>query len=223
MAFLSILAALTSFGHYSDLTIEGWTVHVESAEISDPTWSSVQKELSNQLYRIGRVVPDEPLAKLRKVAIWVHKEDPATKCAAYHPEAKWLQDHGSDPAMAHGVEIANARNFISWTYEQPWMVMHELSHAYHHQFLADGFQNKEIKAVWDADMASKKYDHVLHWDGKTLKHYAENNPMEFFAECTEAYFGRNDFYPFVNAELKTFDPEAYKLMENIWGKPQKRG
>lgn len=222
MVALSLLLLAQTFGPYTDLPMEGWTVKVEKSELDDPSWKSAGKELENQLYRISRVVPDEPLAKLRKITIWVHKDDKATRCMAYHPEAEWLKQNGSDPAMAHGVELANAENFSSWTYEQPWMVLHELAHAYHHQFLKDGFENKDIKAVWEAEMASKKYDQVLHWNGKNAKHYAETNQMEFFSECTEAYFGQNDFYPFVNAELKTFDPDAFALMERIWGKPQKR-
>ena len=42
--------------------------------------------------------------------------------------------------------------------------------------------------------------------------------MEYFAEATEANFGANDFYPFVRAELREHDPEAYALTESIWGK-----
>lgn len=222
MLSLALMLAASPFGPYTDIKIEGWNVKVETAEMKDETWKGVRRELSTQLYRISHVVPDGPLSKLREITIWIHTDDAATKCMAYHPAPEWLKEHGSNPAMAHGVEIANAKNFLSWTYEQPWMVLHELSHAYHDQFLNGGFENKDVKSVWDADMASKKYDQVLHWDGKTVKHYAETNQMEFFAECTEAYFGENDFYPFVNAELKTFDPEAYKLMQAVWGTPQKR-
>ena len=35
---------------------------------------------------------------------------------------------------------------------------------------------------------------------------------------TEAYFGTNDFYPFVRAELKQHDPKTFALLESIWGK-----
>lgn len=209
-------------GPYQSVNIEGWRVNVTDRELKDRTWKLVRAQIQDQLYRISRIVPDRPLSKLRTIVFWVHCDDPVIPCAAYHPNAQWLRDHNADPNMAHGVEIANAENFISWTYEQPFMLLHELSHAYNDQYLPGGFQNKQIKAVYDADMASHKYDHVLHWDGTVVKHYAETNQMEFFAECTEAYFGQNDFYPFVNAELKTFDPAAYKLMKNIWGSPQKR-
>ena len=45
------------------------------------------------------------------------------------------------------------------------------------------------------------------------------DPMEYFAELSEAYFGTNDFFPFVRAELKNHDPEACKLLRKLWGEP----
>jgi hypothetical protein len=43
-----------------------------------------------------------------------------------------------------------------------------------------------------------------------------NNHQEYFAEATESYFGTNDFYPFVRAELNLHDPAMYQLIEKIW-------
>lgn len=219
MIFLHLITA-----DYTLQTIEGWSVQVESALIANhkETWEGVQRELANQLYRITRVVPDEPLRKLRKVTIWVHWDDAGAPCMAYHPDAAWLREHKVNPAMERGVELANAKNFLSWTYEQPWMLLHELAHGYHHQFLDKGFENADVAEAWKRITASKKYESVLHWDGKNPKHYALNDPMEYFAETTEAYFGMNDFYPFVRSELMTFDPQSYELMRKIWGDPQKR-
>jgi len=53
---------------------------------------------------------------------------------------------------------------------------------------------------------------------KRVRHYGATNQMEYFAKATEAYFGVNDFYPLVRAELKEHDPEGYALMGRIWGK-----
>ena len=66
-------------------------------------------------------------------------------------------------------------------------------------------------------MQSKSYEQVLHVRGKKVKHYALSNPREYFAEGTEAYFGTNDFYPFVRAELKDHDPRGFAKIENHWG------
>jgi Mlc titration factor MtfA (ptsG expression regulator) len=46
--------------------------------------------------------------------------------------------------------------------------------------------------------------------------YAMTNPQEYFAESTEAYFSRNDFFPFTRDELKQQDPEMFKLLEKLW-------
>ena len=40
--------------------------------------------------------------------------------------------------------------------------------------------------------------------------------MEYFAETTEAFFGRNDFFPFTRGELKTHDPDMFELLGKLW-------
>lgn len=221
--FLASLLLL-QFPKMTTTNLVGWTLKVESSliESKNPAWTSAKAELTRQLQNIERVVPDDPLENLKKITIWVHKESPETKCMAYHPGADWLKEHKMEPEMAKCVEIGSVTNFVSWTCEQPWMVLHELAHSYHDQVLAKGFENPEVKAAFDKAVASHKYESVLHWSGENTKHYALTNPMEFFAESTESYFGMNDFYPFVRVELKTFDPDTFALMEKIWGKPFKR-
>jgi hypothetical protein len=125
-----------------------------------------------------------------------------------------------NPDKAGGVEIANVRNFLTWTHDQPWMVLHELAHAYHHQVLT--FEHAEVRTCHGEAMRNKLYDSVLHINGRKQRHYACTNPMEYFAEMTEAYFGTNDFYPFVRAELKQVDPRMYALLEKLWGVRQPR-
>ena len=75
----------------------------------------------------------------------------------------------------------------------------------------------EIIAAYDKAKAAGTYEKVLLYTGKEVKHYGLTNHKEYFAEGTEAYFYRNDFYPFVRAELKQYDPVLYQLLEEIWG------
>lgn len=46
--------------------------------------------------------------------------------------------------------------------------------------------------------------------------YALTNELEYFAELSEAYLGRNDFYPYVRKDLEKYDPKGYELMKNTW-------
>ena len=54
---------------------------------------------------------------------------------AYHPSKRWLTQNHFNPELAGCVELGNPKTFLSWTKAQPWMVLHELAHAYHDQFL----------------------------------------------------------------------------------------
>ncbi len=56
----------------------------------------------------------------------------------YHADVRWLQKNGLKPEKAGCVEIANVRDFLQWTLRQPWMVLHEMSHGYHQNFIPDG-------------------------------------------------------------------------------------
>ena len=204
---------------YETRQVEGWTVLVNRDFLRQkPALAERTLTLLHfQLYQIVRKVPAAAVKKLRKVRIWVEENQPATPCMTYHPGAAWLKEHGVNPDKAKCIELANAQRFLDLTLDQPWMVLHELSHAYHHQFLSDGFENPQIKAAYDRAMRSKIYQKVLHINGREDRAYAVSNPMEYFAEATEAFFGTNDWYPFVRSELKRHDPVAYDLLTRLWG------
>jgi len=209
--------------HYEVREIEGWRVLVNKSFVRKQPKLCEQTLtlLRHQLYQIRRKVPARAVAKLRKVTIWVEEKEPHHPCMAYHPDANWLRAHNMNPDKARCVEVANARNFLSWTREQPWMVLHELTHAYHHRFLG-GYGNPEILAAYKRATKAKLYDSVLRINGRTERAYAAKNQMEYFAENSEAFFGTNDFYPFVSAEVKQHDPKMYKLLEKLWGVHQKK-
>jgi hypothetical protein len=221
LAWVLVLAspepAYEPTANYESRTIEGWTVLVhkkllgENKELGEKTL----KLLSTKLYDITRVVPAPALEKLRKVRIWV-EENPKVTCACYHPSREWLQGHGFNPEKAKSVEIGGPTNFLNWAACQPNMVLHELAHAYHHQVL--GYDQPDIKAAFKRAVEGKSYEAVLYYGGDKKRAYALNNDQEYFAELSEAYFGTNDFYPFVRAEIKEHDPEMLKVLGKLWGK-----
>ena len=206
---------------YQVLRLEGWEVLVDKRflksrpDLADRTLTL----LKFQLYQIGRRLPSSSVAKLRKIRIWVEENEPHHPCMVYHPDAGWLREHGMNPDKARCVEISNARKFLEWTLQQPWMVLHELAHGYHHQFLSDGYENADVKRAFEIAKESKRYDTVLRIGGTEEKAYAMQNPPEYFAESTEAFFGTNDFFTFVRAELKKHDPEMFELLRKVWEAP----
>jgi hypothetical protein len=67
-------------------------------------------------------------------------------------------------------------------HRMPWVVLHELAHAYHDQVL--GFEEPRVKAAWAKFRESGKYNAVLNSPGNRREHYGLKNQMEFFAEMT---------------------------------------
>jgi hypothetical protein len=210
---------------YEDRRIEGWSVLVNKDLVrTQPELADCALALLRvQLYKIGRAVPPPALKRLRMVRIWVEENERHHPCMTYHPNAQWLLEHGMNAEKAKCVELANVRSFLAWTADQPWMVLHELAHAFHDQFVERGFENAEIKAAYESAIRRKQYDSVLRIDGRHDRAYAATNPMEYFAEATEAFFGTNDFYPFVRAELRAAGPGMFEILQKIWGPPLRGG
>jgi hypothetical protein len=203
---------------YAQQEIEGWPVLVNKGFLKRQPALAQETLLllQHQLYQIARRVPAASVKKLRTIRIWVEEEEPHHPCMTYHPDKKWLIENGMNPEKARSVEVANARNFLKWTLEQPWMVLHELSHGFHHQFLERGFDNPEVKARYDRAVKAGRYNTVERITGKSEKAYAVTDRMEYFAEASEAFFGTNDFFPFVRPELERHDPEMFKLLKKLW-------
>jgi Anthrax toxin lethal factor, N- and C-terminal domain len=203
---------------YTEERVEGWKVLVHKDLATDANRDlrgRTLRLLTDHLYRITRVLPPPALEKVRGIPVWVELAHPRHPCMCYHPSAVWLRTHGMNPEKAGAVEIANCKNFLTWTQQQPWMVLHELAHGYHDKVL--GYDDADVRAVYDAAKEAKAYESVLHIDGGKKRHYALTNDKEYFAEASEAYFGTNDFFPFVRAELRQHDPRGFAMIEKAWG------
>lgn len=210
---------------YEVRTIDGWTVHVNRRLLESEKEDTAKMIglLTDQLAAVVKAVPAPAVEELRKVPLWVNPEYPGVRpVAEYHPDAGWLRANGRDPAMAKGVEFTDVRTFDREVVRMPVVVLHELAHGYHDRLL--GFDNPDVKACYERAKANGSYDNVerFHAPGVPItkeKAYAMTNPQEYFAECSEAFFGRNDFYPFTRDELEKHDPEMFKLLDRLWNRP----
>ena len=202
--------------------IEGWQVSIDPemlSEVNRDVGEEALKSLANHLQRVRYIVPADRVETLRKMPIWIdwHHE---LNNMQYHPNRGWLVGHNYDSRLTKHVHIPRAKQLLDrrqWA-KHPYCILHELAHAYHDQVL--GFEEPRIKETFEKMKAEGLYDKVLVHTGREVKHYALSNHKEYFAESTEAYFGVNDFYPFVRAELNQHDPRMYSLLQEIWGKVQ---
>jgi hypothetical protein len=202
------------------LEMHGWTVHADSSLVTGEHKEEGSRALSmlaNHLERITILVQGERLEKLRKLEIFIEHEHPELVPMQYHPSVHWLTARGYDPRLAKKVHVTRARDLISRSQllKHPAVILHELAHAYHDQVL--GFDHPGIIQAYEAAMEAGIYQQSLLHTGDTVRHYATTDHKEYFAEATEAYLYRNDFYPFVRAELYQHDPKIHALLAEIWG------
>lgn len=199
--------------------VEGWKIKVDPqllAKEHEEVATRAFTALANHLQRVKYIVPKDRCEQLQKLPIWIELQG-NLKNMQYHPDRGWLLANKHDPRLVKHVHIPQAKELFDphmWA-KHPYVVLHELAHAYHDQVLS--FDHAEVQAAYDSAKEKKLYEEVLLYTGKKVKHYGLTNHKEYFAESTEAYFGVNDFYPFVRAELKEHDPTMFTLLEKIWG------
>ncbi|NQT81759.1 hypothetical protein HQ563_01960 [bacterium] len=202
--------------------IEGWMVYIKKQDLLDHAadMDKAIEHLQNQLYQTRLAVPSPAAAIMQqRVPLWVeYDSDPGT---AFHPSYKWLLERGypSPAGLKSLVSIARAKNFCKFSLHQPWVILHELAHGYDYLYLGEG-RHYSIPRIEAAHKRAKKsgiYKSVLCRYSEGTKHYGITNKMEYFTENSEAYFGTNDFYPFVRAELKEHDPDCYVMLQDLWG------
>jgi hypothetical protein len=210
---------------HTEQKLEGWTIRVDE-RLLQGTETGLGKRslrfLEAKLSDIKAVVPADKLKKLQSVVIVLDLTHGNLGAMQYHPSAGWLKGNGYSTDLAKCVHIPRAADLPTKRNinEQPWVILHELAHAYHDQVL--GFDEPRIREAFEKYKKSGRGDQTLLYNGKRVKHYGLTTPMEFFAEMTEAYFGVNDFFPFNRAELKESEPEIFELLSNIWNAPPKK-
>jgi hypothetical protein len=193
--------------------IDGWKIIVNKDIKKDKAWPLAKRIISNQLFSLKRKLNDSVIHAMQKVPIYVDIEQKGKSGAEYHPSKKWLQNNGFSPLKAECIEISGISGFIRYTESQPWVLLHELMHAYHHQVLK--FDHKEIIASYKEIMKTNKYKKTLYINGRTRDHYSRTNFKEYFSEAAEAYFGVNDYFPFTKAEILAYDPRICKFLATL--------
>ena len=198
---------------YEIQDIEGWKLYVNTKLKKDPNWPLARRILSNQLFQTKRVISKKVIKKMQEVKIYLDTRENSEIGAEYHPYKEWLIENNFSPNKHEAIEIPSTENFIAYTKNQPWVILHELIHSYHHQVL--GFNNTEIMDCYEKALKSGKYKNVRTISGEMSKHYGAYNHKEYFAEAAEAYFGVNDYYPFVKGELLHYDPAVCNILKRL--------
>ena len=215
--------AQLSVAGYTNQTAHGFQLLIEdSSYIVNPTMTTnALNLLEDQLEEITQFcISSAILDSLQAVPIFLDWNT-TSGGAQYHPSQAWLIANGYAPEKAKAVEISNATNFFNWCNQnQPYMVLHELAHAYLHRVFNNNVPS--LTSAFNNARATGIYNNIQYHAGSgnylTLDSaYAMVNVLEYFAEISEAYFGLNDYYPFDYDELQSHDSQGFSVLRSIWG------
>lgn len=220
----ALSAADASPPAYVTSDLRGWTLHVRK-ELTAPDKAAVTERairlVGAQLDDVVRLVPSPAVAELRRIPLYFSPQYAGTPMRAeYHPGKQWLSANGRDPAMAKAVEFTNLDILDKEVRRMPMLTLHELAHGYHDLVL--GYGHARVLAAYAAADKAGTYASVTRrdWQGKEttgVRAYALTNAKEYFAETTEAFFGKNDFFPFERGELERADPTGFAMLREVWG------
>lgn len=137
-------------------------------------------------------------------------------CTHWSPD--WLSENGNDPAKTGHIEIYDASQYLKWREQQPSMILHELTHAFHWRDL-DRIDSI-VQPAFEEAMISGMYEEVPYIMGQKLKHYCTTDYKEYLAEMAEAFFSskrfRNDYFPFTHWELQEYDPKGFEMVKEVF-------
>lgn len=208
---------------YTNYNLSGFNVLVEDNAfvMNDTLTKNAIRLLKNKLLEVSKLnIDQDKINALKAVSIFM---DWNTNLggAVYHPSETWLIDNGYISEKVKCIELSNITNFYNWTKRnQPYMVLHELSHAYHHRVL--NYKNTTITNAFNNAVSKNLYKNIsLHAGNEVYNDqseaYALNDEFEYFAELSEAYFGLNDYFPFDYDDLRSYDQVGFNAMMLIWG------
>ena len=230
---------------YKECTLGGWPCQLERNWSNGDTISA--QKLERDIRAAALLLPPHARAYLRKhCKIWVNRSLSWGPSACpvrghgccYHPSKEWLVHNGLSGEKHMCVEVNNAPHYRKdcdlWGIGG--VMLHELSHAYHHGMLPNGYANKEIQRCYELAMKEGLYDSIEYHSGcsssssdggamrrSTAKAYACTNAMEYWAELSAAFLGGlddkkeyNKWYPFNREQIQKHDPRAYSMLSRLW-------
>lgn len=226
-AAVEVAASVELPAAYELIEVEGFRGRVRAEWMRDRPMEvrRVLAALKTDIGVIDAVVPQPAMRLLReRVTIWISpslapRMGFSGRGMCFHESEEWLDQNALGRERVRGVEICNAEDYLIWRAEQPMMMLHELAHAYHEAMRPN---DEAVVTAYEAARQSGRYErvrYVMTSPDAPKRAYAISNNREYFAELSEAYFGRNDYGPMTRDELRAFDPAGYAMVEGAWSNP----
>lgn len=202
-----------AFPGYKTRLIEGFTCFITPEVLEHADDADFERKpldvLELELQEVTAMMPPNLVKILHGCPIWVKWDDTPEK-APPNVSGRILAVASYQAGISR-VDVYTLKSVARLrqpaSKRQSCVLLHELSHVIHHQFLKP--KNPNLEAVYQQAMDRGLYG----------KQYAATNAAEYFAEISSAYLDKLHYKPTNRDELKEYDPVGFKFMEQVWGKP----
>lgn len=132
-------------------------------------FSALEHDISDCL----SILPRSIHKLIRRTRVWlnmsyaygsIHHPKVLNHSTTHHCE-KWLACVNDNPQKCHGIEIYNCFEYLSnrLHWNGCGLILHELCHIVHQLVLTNGLHNGKVQDMYDAAMASGKYEEVFRY------------------------------------------------------------
>jgi len=215
IAIIALLFSATiNASDYHKLKLEGWDVYIEQKLVdkNDVRVFIAMRLLSEKLRELKQLLPSKATDQLTNVPLYFSENKEFN--AEYYFFEPYVYRTGKDIKMMSGVEFRSISFFIEESKYSPMLILHELAHAYHKKNYRR--IDKMVMRAYRHAEGKKLYQNVINVNSQYGRAYALQSPFEYFAELSESYFGRNNYYPFERDELLEYDRMGYEMVEKAW-------
>lgn len=208
---------------YEARQLSRWTVLVEKQLLDEEPELARRalERLGRQLDELMRVFPTSAQSQFAGLTLFLMYGERATwggrnNGLEYFQKVAPQHYRHLDPRMRSAILIYSAENY-DWLPERRALMAlaHEFAHAYQ---LEQWPENEpSIYDAWAHAMEAGLYRQVRDESGATLEEgYAAVNQLEYFAELSMVYFVGGYYTPFTRAELATYDPQGFAMIQAAW-------
>ena len=181
-------------------------------------------EIRGELFHILRTVHEPVLSAFEKIPIWVEFEDTnnvGSGINCFHRSENWLNAHNMTTHKVQSIEIGYAQIYLNERRTAPSSLLDLMAFGMFDRELR-GYEFAKLQTLYASMVKSDKYQRVLSLDGKLTKSAARTSAEVYFIHSMLSYLGTGKAYPFVQAELRDYDPPMYEFLRSVWSEAHDR-
>lgn len=185
---------------------------------NDELWIADMSKLEKYLDTMLNYIPYSDLDIMQDIPIYISYPSKDFTVKFWQPGKSEGID---DKSMIGSIEIGDLNGLISRMNNiEPGLMVNAFALQYY-ETLNDA-QKNTIDGTYQSAMQQDLYSSVSQYTSEGIvtgvASPAVTSDRDYFAKLSEAYFNISDYYPFNYENLKSYDPDGFSMLANIWGK-----